>query len=483
MRKHLKIDFFKLFLIAVILLSLYITIEPVWDNDLWWHVQTGKYVIENKTVPKTDVFSFYGIENNFKWIAHEWLSDVVLYVFYSIGWYQGLIIYPVLLLFLTLIVLYATIKDKIKDNYLLGFLCLFSTGLILALFSSTRPHMFSFFLFALTMYILKLFKEDENNKLIWLLPMLSILWVNLHGGSSALLFVMIFFMIIFNSLNFKIGRLESIKLPNKKLKALFIVLGVSVVTALINPYGYKMLLYPFENMADNLMLSSIVEWHSPNFHTPEGLVVFIILSIPIVITLVSNKKLSLYELALMGAFALLSLKSIRQITYFAVATLPISLYHMPKFNFAKARETKINYYANLTVVCFIVLLFAFNLFSTFKEPVNIEQYPHEAISAIEEYKPKRMLNHYNWGGFLIYNLYEKDIHHFIDGRADIFSPTIMEDYSKIHLMSENWEDSFEKFDFDSVLFPTNSLLIKYLINTGEWEVEYQDGFSTFLVKK
>lgn len=486
MEKKFKIDTFKLFLIACFLFSLFIATDPVWDNDAWWHIETGKYIVENKIVPKTDIFSFYGIENNFKWIAHEWLSDVVLYGFYHIGGFQGLVLYPIVLLFFTMFVLYLTIKEKINDNFIIGFICFYFTGLILAVFSATRPHMFSFLLFALTIYILQQFQEDKNTKLVWFLPLLSMLWVNFHGGSSALLFVMIVFTIIFNLISLKIGRLETIRFPFSKIKTLFYVFLASIGAALINPYGYEMLIYPFHNMADSLMLSSIIEWQSPDFHTPEGIIVFVILSIPVVISLISNKKLSVYELVIMGAFAFLTLKSIRQVTYYAMATLPISINHLLKSKFLEEGQfkvTKFNSILNTTFVIFAICLFTFNLYSTFKEPVDLEDYPYNAIPVIEEYQPKRLFNHYNWGGFLIFNLNEKGIHNFIDGRADIFSPTILKDYSKIHNMSTNWEDSFEKFDFDSVLFPSNSLLIRHLLNTGEWEVKHTDDLSTFLIRK
>ena len=208
------------------------------------YIETGKYIVENKIV-QTDIFSFYGIENNFKWIAHEWLSDVVLYGFYYIGGFQGLVLYPIVLLFFTMFVLYLTIKEKINDNFIIGFICFYFTGLILAVFSATRPHMFSFLLFALTIYILQQFQEDKNTKLVWFLPLLSMLWVNFHGGSSALLFVMIVFTIIFNLISLKIGRLETIRFPfSNKLYSMFSCFHWTLINLMD-----EMLIYPFHNMA------------------------------------------------------------------------------------------------------------------------------------------------------------------------------------------------------------------------------------------
>ena len=48
--------------------------------DYYWHIKLGEYIINNKTVPTTDIFSWYGIANNLLWVSHEWLSGVILYL-------------------------------------------------------------------------------------------------------------------------------------------------------------------------------------------------------------------------------------------------------------------------------------------------------------------------------------------------------------------------------------------------------------------
>ena len=47
-------------------------------NDYWWHFKIGEYITNTGEIPKTGVFSWYAIENNLKWISHEWGFEYIL---------------------------------------------------------------------------------------------------------------------------------------------------------------------------------------------------------------------------------------------------------------------------------------------------------------------------------------------------------------------------------------------------------------------
>lgn len=468
-----------LLVFLVIVLSSYITTEPVYDNDLWWHMKTGEYILENKEIPNKDIFSFYGMENDLDWMAHEWLSDIILYKVYDWFGFKGLIMFPILFLSLTIMVLFQTYREQYYKFFLPGIVWLFATGFTLSIFSSTRPHMFSFLLFALTIFIIQRFIKG-NHKIIWTLPFISMLWVNLHGGSSALLFVILIFTLISGIFKINIGKLKTESLERTKVKRIIQAMFLSLLTACINPYGYKMILYPFVNMADNRMLSFIAEWQSPNLHTPEGIAIFIVISIPIVYMLISKKEITLYELMIVGAFAFLSFKSIRQVSYFVIAVTPIMLVHLPVIERKIDNPPK---YINFAIGTMISFLFIGNLLITMNSPVNKDIYPsNDVITAISDYKPERMLNDYNWGGYLIWELYDEDIHVFVDGRADIFSKYILDDYERMYLLSQGWQNDFDKHNFDSALLISNSLLASYLVNELNWKVKYKDDNIIFITK-
>ena len=79
-------------LLVFVLMSLVfvLAVRPITDPDFWWHLRTGRLVFETRSIPHADIFSstFAGRE----WVAHEWLSEVLLYAVHVAFGYAGLIV-------------------------------------------------------------------------------------------------------------------------------------------------------------------------------------------------------------------------------------------------------------------------------------------------------------------------------------------------------------------------------------------------------
>src|SRR5260370_30986395 len=53
------------------------------DGDVWSHLATGEWIFAHGTVPRADRFSYSMLGT--PWIAHEWLSEVVLALAFRAG--------------------------------------------------------------------------------------------------------------------------------------------------------------------------------------------------------------------------------------------------------------------------------------------------------------------------------------------------------------------------------------------------------------
>ena len=42
---------------AVFIWMVVFNIRPIQDPDVWWHLASGRYMVTNQVIPKTDVFS------------------------------------------------------------------------------------------------------------------------------------------------------------------------------------------------------------------------------------------------------------------------------------------------------------------------------------------------------------------------------------------------------------------------------------------
>jgi len=55
------------------------------DGDTNWHVASGRWILSHMSVPSTDPFSYTYAGKH--WIAHEWLSEVLMALAYlGLGW-------------------------------------------------------------------------------------------------------------------------------------------------------------------------------------------------------------------------------------------------------------------------------------------------------------------------------------------------------------------------------------------------------------
>ena len=57
------------------------TIFKMSNNDIWIHLKTGEIILETWQVPDNDPYSFTASDRDY--VAHEWLSGVIFYLFYA----------------------------------------------------------------------------------------------------------------------------------------------------------------------------------------------------------------------------------------------------------------------------------------------------------------------------------------------------------------------------------------------------------------
>ena len=60
------------------------------DGDTYLHIAAGKWSLQHGSVPDTDPFSY--TFNGAPWVAHEWLSEVIMAFAYRMGSWSGLLI-------------------------------------------------------------------------------------------------------------------------------------------------------------------------------------------------------------------------------------------------------------------------------------------------------------------------------------------------------------------------------------------------------
>ena len=122
----------------------------------------------------------------------------------------------------------------------------------------------------LIILLLVLERFQRTGKGLWVLPPLFALWINLHG-SWVFGFVVMGIYIVSGLVEGQWGMVAAERWTPAQLRKLLLAFAASVVALLANPYGYKLLWYPFELLhRQQAVLDNMIEWQSVDFHTGWG---------------------------------------------------------------------------------------------------------------------------------------------------------------------------------------------------------------------
>jgi hypothetical protein len=411
------------------------------------------------------------------WTAHEWLSEVAFAgIFYSVGQLGILAFSFVVEAFLLWYLMFKN-KQSALEHPVFTILMFVTVTWTTYLFCYGRPQLFSFILFIFLIDALYRFRKNEKSKAIYFIPLIAILWANFHGGSSNLVYIFCLIFAITGLFNGRLGRLHFSKMTKRQVITYFIIAFVSIAAISINPYGPSMILYPYSNMGDTVMMSVISEWRVPELK--HDLMLFIPVLFASVCICTSRKDLEWTDIAIFGSSLALFLISVRFITFFTYA-MPFYLYNYIPDNDKKSKSvssTSLSISKTIKQTACIICLFTlfiscfsvFN-FSKLNGQYIMTQLDDEMIEYIKKDSPKRMYNYYNFGEALVFN----DIPCWIDGRADMYSPYTIADTKMLENVDGNSMDTLlEKYHFDAFLVCPNTALDYYLSHSEKYKLNHE----------
>lgn len=287
------------------------------DTDPAWHIATGDYILANWEVPKHDIFShrMYGQT----WIAHEWLSDVIFAVLHKVYGFNGIVVLSAYLISVTFVILFKTLSAR-KLNILIVTVVTILAALTSYVHWLARPHLFTLCLTVIWHTLLESHQAESKKFHYFLFPILLVIWANLHGG-YVLGLALIGVYALGNILNCMqraapLSRRESVD----KALSLGLIGVLCVLAALVNPYGYRLLLFPFETLGASDVNPYIPEWQSISF---REISIYQIYFLSVVMTLLmARQKLDAVQLILIALTVHMFFSAKRYIPIFAVLMAP-----------------------------------------------------------------------------------------------------------------------------------------------------------------
>jgi hypothetical protein len=428
------------------------------DPDYWWHLRTGHLIVDNLAIPRTDPFSF--TLQGKHWVAHEWLSEVIIYGTQSLGGYGLALVLFASTALGTLLLTYRT-SLRVGASRQAALLFFVWAGIMTLPYWTVRPQVFTWLLFAVFIGICLDHKSGRANRL-WLLPLITIVWANLHLG-------VMFGLASVGVYAFSQTLERFIWKEQRDLKPIFITLTACMAATLVNPNPLELLLYPLEYIRPgNTNVEFIKEWQSPDFHQ--------VLFAPLALAMLSlvgmgvfGKRRDLFLPLLVLLFGLLTLQSVRNQPLFAVVFVLVGSQRASElwgWASAAAQQHRPKPHSALNLV--LVGVFAALVIGVVAGSPTMQlrstplldngiKYPQAGAQFLRvNYPEERMFNDYDWGGYLINELYPRKV--FIDGRSDFYGDELMNDFRTVITLTPGWQDILKKYDIEVMLIKDNSVL-------------------------
>lgn len=453
------------------------------DTDTWWHIRSGEYTLARGMI-YADPFSFTMAGE--AWINHSWGSQIVLYAAWQVGGALGLSVFMAALAAAGMFFVYKMCEGS---SYLRAFALILGAAAA-AVFWSPRPQMFSFFLSAVVLYLLYLYRRDKVDRL-WLLPVIMAVWGNLHAGFS----IGFIFMggVIAGEVLGRIFNSQGEYLAWRKIGKLVVISLISAAALVINPYGLQMLLVPFQTLGIGVLRNFIQEWNSPNFQGRETWAFVILLLGMFGAAGASKRRLNWTDFVLVSGTAFMSLLAGRNIAVFAVAATPVLTYHLDSILNERgwvfkpmSRVTPRMARLNLVIVI-VVLVGALAKVLLIMEPISLAEnmrayLPVEVSEYLRESQPPReMFNSYNWGGYLMFAVPEYPV--FVDGRTDLYGDAFLTQYLQTAFAGDGWRETLDSYAINTVVIEKDSGLARQLRDENGWGEVYTDDMVAVFVRE
>ena len=425
------------------------------DGDLWAKLSIGQQLFQTGTLPTQDHYAF--TKTLPVYVDHEWGAGTV---FYGLLWMIGPIGLLAFKLILPLILFLGIILAR-RNNTQWGIALLLTLGsgscLLLAFTPVVRSHIFTYFLFAVTLFLLEQLRtgHKSGNWTVFGIIFTMLIWVNLHGGFAAGLGA--------------IGIYAGHALVTRQRTGLFItaLLGANLITC-VNPYGigYWRVILPALTEKREL----ITEWQAlPVFALDNFLAFRIVFGLCLLAIIIGHGQIrkNIPGLLLLTITAYLGWKSRRHAAFFGIASL---YYAGPYFQntiaWVKTRiEIKISEYLTVLSCYTILALYAVSIWlpgASLQVLAPVIEYPVREADILSILGAKgNLATPFQWGSYCSWRL-APNVKVSCDGRYEAVYPeeTFRMNQDFYMHQGKDWDRLLKTYPVDFVLLDLRTQMLK-----------------------
>ena len=479
-RVEVRFYFYHFHLILLAAAIFCFAVTRLFGLDIWWHLAVGRYLLQTRTFPRYDVFSFTGAY----WDNKEWLFGIFVYLVHRMGGMNFMTLVKAALFTSTFVLIYL-LSVKRSGNRYISLAVVVLAALACRWRFAFRPELPSFLFIVILLLMLEAYLKG-NRKPLCVFPLLMLVWVNVHPLAFLGLAILIIYLIgqlVSRALSAQAVANAWRRLGDRELLLLILILLASCVAFTCNPISWHRFLSPIELLTKHsAFLSTITEAKPlPIFQFPS-FAAFLLLAVFTLVMFVSTMEPA--DTIVLTAFGIISVTMARNAPLLPVCATAIIAREFAQFFSALPSDafvffTKWQRYFDVAIA---VLLAALIVWAVMLPDFGLGYagvlFPEGAVKYVKGNAPVgQMFNIYDWGGYLIWNLFPS-YRVFMDGRGpDVYPPEFWSEYEVVELGKEGWSRVLDKYGVNFILISTGNKLYDLIARLNEsdsWRLAYWD---------
>lgn len=470
---------------AAMLAVLPALVRRVGDPDFFWHYRTGLWIVQHRALPAHELFT-YTVPNN-RWWAQEYGYQVLVYILDRVGGMLAVALVLGGLIWASFGLILARIREREHSRVVAAVAIVLAAGAGLAVWGAVTQVIDIVFL-ALQLWLVERYLAGRGRAL-YAMPLLTVLWANLHGGVVFGPFLLGVVAAAVTAEGWWKQQPDRLRLA----RPLWLVTLGGVVAMMLTPDGPALFGFILRTQFSVAAANFVREWQPPNLtHTDmRGLEVMLLLAL----TGVGWRRLRSHDVALLVVTAVMALQSVRHITIFVVAATPIVVWEwsalLPALR-GHLRRLRAPSGAMLRAAALgaVVVAGAFGLGFTARNlggqaAATRANYPVEAADWLAAHPNvgTHMFNEFGWGGYLgnrFFGVANRRV--FIYGATGLVGDPLLRTYADVVNPSLDWARILDAYHVDYVVYEPGQPLITALEASGQWTRVHADSVADIYVR-
>jgi hypothetical protein len=443
-------------------------------SEVWVHLRTGTWMLENHAVPRTGLFSQY---SNLAWNDSSWGFDLLLGTAYKIF---GLRAIPILLMLLKTAVAVVTFLLAYSGR---GDFWKAAAVSVLAQYAISGlqplPYVLSVLFFAIELQLLLSSRHSGSARRLYWLPLLFLLWANLHIQFVAGLVLLGLFLVAslvehwLRVLNVRWLSPRIVPLPLIQVSTIAVL---CVLATFATPYGFRLLPAFLKSQYSEVGFVHFSGLASMAFRRPQDYVVMLLVMFAF-LAFGRRRSLELFELLILLGGTAIAFRIQRDVWLAVLPAITVlsgtSLLQHPENEAQRTTGPAWKWPAVAAATAMVLVIAAVRLPDRNALMNRIGQsFPVKACDYIASNKLSQPLfNEYSFGSFLTWYLPEHPV--VVDSRVELYGDDTLTKYFDVVGGKERLDSDPMVAQAGTLLLQRNSAMAKALQNLPALKAQYR----------